>query len=302
MSTQERPFELAIISGKGGAGKTTVCAAFATLAENAVLADCDVDAPDLHLILEPDIKETEAFFGLQLAQIDPEACTNCGICRQHCRFEAITEQNTIVKESCEGCGVCGLVCPENAITLVDRQAGDLFISETRAGPFVHASLFPGEESSGKLVERVRSAARLRAHKLKVKVLLLDGPPGIGCPVIATITGVDMLLIVTEPSLSGISDMKRVVEMAEHFKVPATVLINKFDINTENTEAIEKFCQEQKIPVIGRLPYDTTATRAMLQGLSVPEYVEKQKPVGAGLDRLLRLAWVRVLEDLRNARG
>ncbi len=264
--------ELAVISGKGGAGKTTLTAAFASLAgAKAMVADCDVDAPDLHLIFRPNIVKKKNFFGLKLAVKDEEKCTSCGLCLQHCRFDAITSELEIVAESCEGCGVCGLVCPEDAISLQEQKAGELFISDTRVGPFVHARLRPGKESSGKLVEQVRFQARELALELEKELVIIDGPPGIGCPVVASISGATLVVIITEPSLSGISDMERAVELTRYFKVPVVLGINKYDINLENTQRIEAFCQKEGIPVIGRLPYDNVTTAAMLQEQSVVEF-------------------------------
>ncbi len=263
--------QLTIISGKGGTGKTTIAAAFASLAKNAVIADCDVDAADLHLILKPEIRETQVFIGLKVAVIDDSKCINCGICRDHCRFDAIDENFNVIMDGCEGCGVCEFVCPEDAIHLEDRKSGHSFISETRFGPMAHARLWTAEEASGKLVTVVRNNAIDLARELEKELVIIDGPPGIGCPVIAAISGVDLVLIVTEPSLSGISDMERILSVSDHFGIPATVCINKYDINIENTEKIEQYCREQDIPVVGRIPYDNITTRAMIAEKSVIEY-------------------------------
>ena len=286
--------EVAIISGKGGAGKTTIAAAFASLAEDAVLADCDVDAPDLHLILKPEIKERKDFFGLDLAVIDYDMCTRCGLCHEKCRFDAITSDIEIVQESCEGCGVCALVCPVNAVSLTERWAGEIFFSDSRAGPFVHGRLFPGEEASGKLVEQVRAAAKKRAMSEGKKLILIDGPPGIGCPVIASISGTNRVVIVTEPSLSGISDMKRVVQITEHFKIPVLVGINKYDVNLQNTQEIERYCTEKNIEIVGKLPYDTVTTKAMINEMSVVEYV-KENDIKSEFGERLEEMWRMVME-------
>jgi MinD superfamily P-loop ATPase len=262
--------QLTIISGKGGTGKTTLTAAFAHLADNAVIADCDVDAADLHLILTPDIIRQEPFYGGQLPSIDYERCTQCGVCEELCRFGAI-QSVKVVPVSCEGCGVCAYVCPEQAISMKERLSGNWFLSETREGPMVHARLGIAAENSGKLVSMVRQQAKEVAEKEKKNLVIIDGPPGIGCPVIASIGGVDLVLIVTEPTLSGVHDLKRILEVATHFNVPAMVCVNKCDINAENTRAIEGYCEEKGIAIAGSIPYAPEVTRAMLKGLSVVEY-------------------------------
>jgi len=263
--------QLTIISGKGGTGKTTLTAAFASLARDVVLADCDVDAADLHLILKPEIEETIEFTGLKLAVKDAEKCTSCGECLEHCRFGAVSEDLEIIEESCEGCGVCGHVCPEGAIELVDRKSGLAFRSKTRVGPMAHAELKTAEEASGLLVALVRKTAKELAEAHGKGLVLVDGPPGIGCPVIAAIAGVDLVLIITEPTLSGIHDLERILGVAEHFEIPALVCINKADINPENAARIEDFCEERSIPVVGKLPYDTVVTEAMIAEKSVVEF-------------------------------
>jgi MinD superfamily P-loop ATPase len=262
--------ELTIISGKGGTGKTTVTAAFAHLAEHAVIADCDVDAADLHLILTPDIMKQEPFYGGQLPSIDYERCTRCGLCEEQCRFGAIRSAK-IDPVSCEGCGVCAYVCPEHAVSMKERLSGRWFLSDTRAGKMVHARLGIAAENSGKLVSVVRQQAKELAEKEKKNLVIIDGPPGIGCPVIASIGGVTLVLVVTEPTLSGLHDLKRILEVADHFNVPAMVCINKYDINPDNTRIIGNYCEEKGIAVAGRIPFDPAVTRAMLNGLSVVEY-------------------------------
>jgi MinD superfamily P-loop ATPase len=263
--------QLAIISGKGGTGKTTLAAAFASLAENAVLADCDVDAADLHLILKPEIKETIEFSGSKIAFKDEQKCIQCGKCREYCRFDAINEDLNFIEERCEGCGVCEYVCPEGAITLRERKSGFAYISDTRFGPMSHAVLNTAEEASGKLVALVRHNARILAIKYGKDLIIIDGPPGIGCPVISAISGADLVLIVTEPTLSGIHDMERILGVANHFNIPAVVCINKFDINHENTLIIEKDCEENGLEVVGKIPYDETPTKAMIQEKTVIEF-------------------------------
>jgi len=268
--------QLTIISGKGGTGKTTITAAFASLAKNAVLADCDVDAADLHLILKPKIQRTKAFCGLELAKIDKKLCLECGKCKKHCRFGAIIEESGTFRlepYNCEGCAVCTLVCPEGAISMQERVSGQVFSSETRFGPMAHAKLGIGEEASGKLVSEVREKAKRLAEKNGKDLILVDGPPGTGCPVISAITGTDLVLVISEPTLSGIHDLKRVLELAKHFRIPAAVCLNKYDINRENAELIENFCKSANIPVLGKLPYDDEATEAMLREKSVIEYAK-----------------------------
>ena len=263
--------QLTIISGKGGTGKTSITAAFASIALNTVFADCDVDAADLHLILKPEIKDTKIFHGLKIASIDKEKCTNCKKCFESCRFKAIDKNIVLDKSLCEGCGVCAYVCPVDAIRMVERDSGFSYISDTRFGPMAHASLNTAEEASGKLVSVVRENAKKIAEEKKSDFILIDGPPGIGCPVIASITGVDLVLIVTEPTLSGIHDLKRIYDVACYFKIPSVVCINKFDINIDNSNEIEKFCRDNNIPVVGKLPYDIIMTQAMVNEKSVIEY-------------------------------
>jgi len=263
--------QLTVISGKGGTGKTSITAAFASLADNAVLADCDVDAADLHLILKPEIKKTMGFHGLKLACIDKDQCIDCKKCYDSCRFGAIDEEITLIKESCEGCGVCEYVCPVDAITMVDRDSGFAYISETRFGPMAHAVLKTAEEASGKLVTVVRKNAKKLAEEKKKDMIIIDGPPGIGCPVIASLTGVDLVLIITEPTLSAIHDLERILGVAHHFEIPAVVCINKYDINLDNTKRIEQYCKNNGIKVVGKLPYDTIVTEAMIHEKNVIEF-------------------------------
>ena len=261
--------ELVVISGKGGTGKTSVVGALAALAKDYILADCDVDASDLHLLTDPQVHTTHTFTGGKLAQVDPELCRQCGVCRGVCRFNAISMDCTIDPLACEGCGVCVWNCPENAITFTARQHGEWYESTTRTGaPFIHAALQPGEENSGKLVTLVRDEARKRADGKAL--LLVDGPPGTGCPVIAAVGGADLLLIVTEPTLSAIHDMERAVSLARHFHVPFLILINKYDINLELTGRIEAFCAEKGIKIAGKIPFSEEFLSAQKAGFSVME--------------------------------
>jgi len=263
--------QLTVLSGKGGTGKTSISAAFASLADNAVFADCDVDAADLHLILKPTVKKTMGFHGLKIASINKKKCTECKKCCELCRFDAIDEDLNIIKESCEGCGVCEYVCPVNAVQMVDRDSGFSYISDTRFGPMAHAMLNTAEEASGKLVTVVRNNAKILAEDNAKELIIIDGPPGIGCPVIASLTGVDFVLVVTEPTLSAIHDLERILGVAHHFGIPAVVCVNKYDINLDNTKKIGHYCKRNNIEVVGKLPYDLIVPEAMIYEQTVIEY-------------------------------
>ncbi len=262
--------QVAIVSGKGGTGKTSIIASLAALAQGkAVFADCDVDAPDLHLILQPDIQERREFYGIKRAFIDKEKCIQCGICQETCRFGAIADFE-VDTPLCEGCGVCQLVCPEDAVEMRDVQAGEAYISQTRFGPMVHAELYPGEEASGKLVAMVREMARDLAEEKYLDLIMIDGSPGIGCPVIASLTGVDLALVVTEPTVTGEHDLVRLLDVAGHFGIKSTVCINKYDINPEAARQIENLCQRRGIKIAGRLTYHTSVIDAMVRAQAVVE--------------------------------
>jgi MinD superfamily P-loop ATPase len=268
--------ELVVISGKGGTGKTSLMAAFASLAENKVLCDADVDAADLHLLMDPDIKESHDFQGGGIAIINPNKCTQCGLCRDLCRWDAVSEAFEVDPIECEGCGVCVDFCPEEAIDFPIKTCGEWFISNTRFGPMVHARLGIAEENSGKLVALVRQEAKKLAEKNKLDLLITDGPPGVGCPVIASVGGASAVLVVAEPTVSGLHDMERVAQLAAHFKVPGMVCVNKFDLNFDQTEAIEKLAKENKMTVVGRVPFDPVFTKSMVKGQTVLEYVGNSK--------------------------
>ncbi|MHA1862546.1 MAG: ATP-binding protein [Candidatus Thorarchaeota archaeon] len=285
------PNEVAVISGKGGTGKTTVCAALGLIADEIVMADCDVDAPDLHILLNPTNRSTNEFIGGKIAVVDYDLCTDCGLCEKACRFHAITGSK-IDPIACEGCGVCEIVCPENAIQMVDRQSGNLYDSDTRVGRMAHAKLLPGEGNSGKLVTEVRKLASKIATDNGISTVLIDGSPGIGCPVIATVTGIKLGIIVTEPTLSGIHDMERVNELLSKFKIKATVIINKFDLNMENTEAIERYCKDNDIEILGRIKFDHIMTDSMVAATTLPEFAPDNE-----ISLLLRDMWTRVSEIL-----
>ncbi|MFO8165439.1 MAG: 4Fe-4S binding protein [Thermodesulfobacteriota bacterium] len=263
--------ELTVISGKGGTGKTSLLGAFASLAHDKVLCDADVDAADLYLILEPDIQERHDFQEGHVAEINPDKCTECGLCRKLCRFNAISPDFKVNPIDCEGCGVCVYFCPEDAINFPIKTCGEVFISETRAGPMAHARLGIAEDNSGKLVTVTRNNAKGLAHKKNLGLILTDGPPGVACPVIASIAGATGVLIVTEPTLSGQHDMDRVIELANHFQIPAFVCINKYDLNEEMTKTIEKYAQEKGVPVMGKIPFDPVFTKAMVEKQTIIEY-------------------------------
>jgi MinD superfamily P-loop ATPase len=245
--------ELVVLSGKGGSGKTSVLSAFAAMPGEKILCDADVDAADLHLILEPEILETHDFVSGNTAVVIPEKCTGCGRCRELCRFSAIDEQFRIDPLECEGCGVCVHFCPENAINFPENTCGQWFISETRFGPMAHARLGIAEENSGKLVSLVRRQAERLAEEKGIELILTDGPPGVGCPVIASLGGATAVLIVSEPTVSGIHDMKRVVELCEFFGIPAWLAVNKFDLNLDQTQIIEAYAAEKGAELMGRIP-------------------------------------------------
>jgi MinD superfamily P-loop ATPase len=264
--------ELVVISGKGGTGKTSIVASFAALAEKPVLADCDVDAADLHLLLKPSVKQENEFWSGQVAQIDEAKCTQCGLCQEICRFEAIKDYR-VDPIACEGCGFCSHICPEDAITMKENMSGHWFISDTHYGPLVHARLGIAQENSGKLVAQVRQEARRIAQEQKLEYIISDGPPGIGCPVISSLSGASLALMVTEPTLSGIHDLERVLGVSGHFGVPAAVCINKYDLNEENSRRIEDYCKDQGIEVAARIPFDNAVTEAIVHGLPVVEYAE-----------------------------
>ena len=261
--------QLTIISGKGGTGKTTFTAAFAQLTENKVMADCDVDAADLHLILEPTVKKTVPFYGGRNPVVDLEACTKCGVCTEVCRFNAIHD-GVVDLFACDHCALCAHACPEHAITMEEAHSGDWYVSETRFGPMVHAKLGIAEENSGKLVTMVRKEAMDLAKAEERAWIIVDGPPGIGCPVTAALAGVSKVLVITEPTLSGIHDMERVIGLAAHFDIPAQVCINKYDIHLANTRQIEAYCLEKGIEVVGKIPFHRGVIEAMVEGKTVIE--------------------------------
>ena len=263
--------QLTILSGKGGTGKTTLTASFAALAKNAVVADCDVDAPDLHLLLHPEVIKQQEFTGSKIAVIDRKKCLDWGMCRERCRFNAITGRLEVDPIACEGCGVCTVVCPSNAVTLTGTSSGYAYVSKTKYGFMSHALLNPSEGNSGKLVTLVRQNAKIVAEQENSDLIIIDGPPGIGCPVIASVTGVDAGLVVTEPTISGIHDLRRALQLLEHFSVTPLVCVNMYDINMDNTEKIMHFCQENGIEIAGRVPFSPKVTEAMVNGKTIIQY-------------------------------
>ena len=283
--------EIVIVSGKGGTGKTSLTAAFAALAKNSILCDADVDAADLHLLMQPEVKEQTDFMGGSKAVIDPDLCTGCGTCRTLCRFDAISDRYEVDPIRCEGCGVCVDFCPEQAIGFPVQRCGEWYVSATRFGPMVHARLGIAEENSGRLVSLVRTKTRQLAEARGLELILTDGPPGIGCPVIAAIGGATALVIVVEPTVSGIHDMERVVDLAAHFRVPGMVIVNKFDLNVGMTEAIEQLAEKRNILVLGRVPFDPVFTLSMVQGQTLFGYGEESPT-----RRVVRDIWAKIVSS------
>ncbi|MDD2290114.1 MAG: ATP-binding protein [Bacteroidales bacterium] len=272
--------EICILSGKGGTGKTSLAAALATLCDHVVVADCDVDAANLHLVLNPDNYLTEIFISGQKAVICYNKCTQCGLCLEYCRFKAIERcpdpviaegRVSIVETSCDGCWLCSRICPENAIEMVPQDKSKWFVGNFRKGKMVHARLAPGEENSGKLVSKVREQARKTAESSGADTIIIDGPPGTGCAAIASLTGADTVVVVTEPTGSGLHDLKRILELAGRFHIKIYVVVNKSDLNPDMTEHIHHYCKKEKILVIGDLPFDTEMVRAMVQCQTVTEW-------------------------------
>jgi MinD superfamily P-loop ATPase len=289
--------QLVILSGKGGTGKTSVAAAFAHLAsqnglaDQIVLADADVDAANLELVLQPHLLEQEDFRGGQVAVIDESTCASCGDCEAVCRFDAIHYADgfyQIDPVACDGCAACVYQCPNESISMQEQVAGRLYVSDTRYGPLYHASLYPGRENSGKLVTLVKQRARLRVMDESRQLVIVDGPPGIGCPVISAASGADLALIVAEPSAAGIHDMKRILQTTEHFHLPSLVCINKADIYLLGTKQIEAYCWDNDFEIAGRIPFDETVTEAMVHGEPVTAY-QPESPASQALKEI----WLRL---------
>jgi len=258
--------EITVISGKGGTGKTTFTANLASLLDNLVLGDCDVDAPNLHLLLNPVNISEEIHKGAKVAVKNQELCIDCGKCYDYCRFNAVTADDYQIKNlKCEGCGVCVEVCPTDALQLEAIETGTLYQAESKFGDMIHARLIPGADTSGKLVSEVKKKASAIAKEKKKEWILIDGSPGIGCPVIASLTGSDMAILVTEPTLSGFSDLKKVIEVVKHFKIPAGLVINKFDLNKKISDRIEAYCQKEDIELLTKIPYSRIIVESLKKG-------------------------------------
>lgn len=283
--------QLLVISGKGGTGKTTLVSSFAALAGGKVLSDCDVDAADLHLVLDPRVDRKEEFSGGKEAVKDDSKCTKCGLCYESCRFDAIDENYDIDGFRCEGCGVCAHVCPEGAITMEDVLTGYSLESSTEHGSLVHGELQAGEEASGKLVTEIKQKAKKLAEEEGKELIIVDGSPGTGCPVIASLADVDLALIVTEPTESGLSDLKRVTELSKNFEVKPAIVVNKYDLNPQKVSEIEKYAEENDIPITGKIPYDSDVTRAMVEGKSIVEYSDGDASLS------IKEVWSKVEEKL-----
>lgn len=281
--------EIVVISGKGGTGKTSICASLAHLADKAIICDLDVDAPDLHLLLDPQIQRQEPFFSGNEAVINEESCRQCGTCANLCRFEAVTcsqGQYAIDTTRCEGCGVCVSLCPAKAIAFPEKRCGDWYISDTRFGPFVHAQLAPGQENSGRLITLLKQQAYALAKAKGAELVLCDGSPGVGCPVISSLSGASLAVAVVEPTPSGRHDFQRVAALCEHFAIPMAVIINKADLNPREASVIAEFAYEKDASVVGRLPFDPAVTKAMVQRKALTEY---PNPLGGSL----RVIWDRI---------
>ncbi|MBN2890493.1 MAG: 4Fe-4S binding protein [Bacteroidales bacterium] len=287
--------EIVILSGKGGTGKTSITASFAYLARHiAVIADCDVDAADLHLILKPTIKRKEDFYSSLEAVIDQEKCISCGKCERVCRFDAISSYNRlydVIGLNCEGCGYCEKVCPVDAIKMKQKLDGEWYISESRyVTPLVHAKLGIGTENSGKLVALVKNIAKQIAERSKKEIVLVDGSPGVGCPVISSLSGANYIVFVTEPTVSGVHDLKRVFELASKYHIPSGLIINKADLNREKTQELIEFAKNENINFLGQLPYDEVFTKAMVTGLSIVEF-DKQNNISQTITQM----WEQIMD-------
>lgn len=266
--------EIAVISGKGGTGKSSISAAFATLSEKVVLADCDVDAANLYILFNPTHEEEQVYIGGQKAVIDYSLCTNCGLCIDYCRFNAISFINDkveISEISCDGCKLCSRICPAKAISIVDSDKSRIYSGTFRNGKMVYGRLAPGEENSGKLVNIVRDKAKKISKENNLNTIIIDGPPGIGCPVISTITGVDSVVIVTEPTISGMHDLQRTIEITSKFNLKTWVIINKYDLNSEISKTIKNWCEKQNISIAGELPFDAQVVNALVNCQSIVEF-------------------------------
>jgi MinD superfamily P-loop ATPase len=281
--------QIVVISGKGGTGKTILTASFADLAKSKVMVDCDVDAADLYLLLHPAIKERHEFRSGKTARLDKKICDQCGRCIAVCRFDAISDDLAIDPVSCEGCGLCSLVCPVKAITMEENIAGEWFVSDTKYGPFVHAKLGIAEENSGKLVAKIRRVAKEIAERDWFDYVIIDGPPGIGCPVIASLSGVDCAVVVTEPTLSGLHDAERVIEVCAHFKVPVKMVINKYDLNIDVAKKIEAYCRSGNVEIAGEIKFDSSIPKTLVKGITAIEGASEE------VTKEIKNIWKKVIE-------
>lgn len=282
--------QIVFISGKGGTGKSTLVSSLSILVQDKMLADCDVDAPNLHILVKGEMLQKDDYFGAKEAVIDSSLCVKCGVCKETCRFDAISDDIEIIPMKCEGCGACTLACPQKAIRLEEVKTGETYVAHTSRGTFSHALLDIGAEGSGKLVTEVRK--NINNHKKDEKWVLIDGSPGIGCVVIASITGVDAVVVVSEPTKSGKSDLERVLGVAKHFGIPAFVCINKYDLNPEITKEIEDFCRDEDIPVIGKIPFDPSIVKALQ---------ELKTPVEAGNNAVtneIKSIWAKITDEMK----
>ena len=286
--------EIAIISGKGGTGKSSISAAFASMHQNTMLVDCDVDAANMHILFEPDIHTEEVYIGAETAVIDYNRCVGCGICSTYCRFDAISfiEDGIRINDVfCDGCRLCSRVCPENAIEMIESDKSRLFTGSYRFGSMTFGVLGPGEENSGKLVNLVRDKAKTIAEEKDISTIIIDGPPGIGCPVISTIAGVNHVLVVTEPTKSGMHDLERTLQMTQGFNLKTWVLINKYDINESISKEIELFCASNDISILTRVPFEEDFVKAMMNGVNIIEYSPESK-----ISKDLRLVYDKLLNE------
>ena len=284
--------EITIISGKGGTGKTSFTAALAHLGSSMVLCDADVDAANLHLVSDPQVRESHVFEGSWVAEIDPAACTRCDLCTEYCRFDAIHETVSghleVQPYQCEGCRLCERICPSDAIRSTRSTANEWYVSETRFGTMVHAHMGAGEENSGKLVTQVRNTARQIATEQGKDYILTDGPPGTGCPVIASITGTDQIVLVVEPSQTSLHDAIRVLELARSFKLPVSAVINKWDLHKKTSQEIKDRLHELDVPILGMIPFDTSIVEALVHGKTISEFDPNGK-----ISNILKEIWNRI---------
>jgi MinD superfamily P-loop ATPase len=296
----DKPYEIVVLSGKGGTGKTSITAAFASFAENAVFADCDVDAANLHLVLSPDTYKSEYIASGAKARINPENCTACGLCTDLCRFNAIhiiNNKYAVDEFACEGCGLCAIVCLSDAIRIEKYEKNQLFLSTCRFGPMIHGKLGIAEENSGKLVSKIRQHAQTIARENKANYILIDGPPGIGCPAISSVTGTDLVIAVTEPTLSGWHDLQRLIEMIESFQTALLVIINKYDLNSDMANTIETNLKMKDIPVADKIPFYEPMIYSLLEGKTIPEFEPQGK-----VSKQLNTIWNNIIIHIHESKS